>query len=109
MRLVFVTQTLDADHPVLAQTLDLVEALAQRVEELVVLAQTVGRTPDLASNVRVRVFGAPTRRGRAVRFATALAAELRRRPDAMLAHMVPLYVLLAAPLAKPLRVPLLLW
>jgi glycosyltransferase involved in cell wall biosynthesis len=109
MRLVFVTQTLDADHPVLAQTLDLVDALAQRVEELVVLAQTGGRTPDFPSNVRVRLFGAPTRRGRAVRFGTALAAELRRRPDAMLAHMVPLYVLLAAPLAKPLRVPLLLW
>ena len=43
MRLVFVTQTLDAEHPALAQTLDLVEALATRSDELIVLCASVGR------------------------------------------------------------------
>jgi glycosyltransferase involved in cell wall biosynthesis len=109
MRLVFVTQTLDADHPVLAQTLDLVGALARRTDELTVLCQSVGTHPALPPNVRVHVFGARTRAGRARRFAVALASELRRRPDALLAHMVPLYLVLAAPLARPLCVRLALW
>jgi glycosyltransferase involved in cell wall biosynthesis len=111
MRLVLVTQTLDAEHPALAQTLDLVRALAARSEELVVLCQSVGVTGELPPNVRVRVFGAGSRLGRGRRFTRALADELRRRPrpDAVLAHMVPLFLILAAPLAKPLGVRLALW
>ena len=111
MRLVLVTQTLDAEHPALAQTLDLVDALARRTEELVVLCQSVGAHPPLPPNVRVRVYGAGTRAGRGLRFVTLLAAELRKRPrpDAVLAHMVPLFLVLAAPLAKPLGVRLALW
>jgi glycosyltransferase involved in cell wall biosynthesis len=111
MRLVLVTQTLDAEHPVLAQTLDLVHALATRSEELVVLCASVGSCPQLPANVRVRVFGRPSRLGRGLAFGRALGAELRRkpRPDGVLAHMVPLFLVLAAPFAKPLRVRLLLW
>ena len=111
MRLVFVTQTLDAEHPALAQTLDLVDALAARSDELVVLCASVGAHGGLPANVRVREFGARSRLGRGVRFTRALAAELRRtpRPDAVLAHMVPLFLVLAAPLAKPLGVRLALW
>jgi glycosyltransferase involved in cell wall biosynthesis len=111
VRLVFVTQTLDADHPVLAQTLDLVQALAARSEELVVLCASTGRQPELPANVRVRVFGGGSRLGRGARFARMIAGELRRRPrpDAVLAHMVPLFLVLAAPLAKPLGTRLLLW
>ena len=39
------------------------------------------------------------------------AAVLPRatRPTAVLVHMVPLFALLAAPLVKPLRIPMLLW
>ena len=41
---------------------------------------------------------------------SALMRELARgRPAALLAHMSPVYVLLAAPLLRPLRVPMLLW
>lgn len=109
MRLVLVTQTLDAEHPALAQTLDLVRGLARRTEELAVVCQTVGTHPQLPANVRVTVFGARTRARRGARFARALAGELRRRPDGVLAHMVPLYVVLAAPLARPLGVPVGLW
>ena len=109
MGLVLVTQTLDADHPVLAQTLDLVDALARRSDELVVLCQSVGRHPEPPANVRVRVFGAPTRLGRALAFLRVLVGELRRRPDGVLAHMVPLYVVLAAPLARPLGARVALW
>ncbi len=111
MRLVFVTQTVDAEHPALGQTLDLIHTLAARSEELVVLCQSTGVLGDLPANVRIRTFGGSSRLGRGLRFERALTAELRRnpRPDAVLAHMVPLFVILAAPLAKPLGVRLALW
>lgn len=111
MRILFVTQTVDADHPVLAQTVDLVRALAARCEFVTVVCDSVHRH-DLPGNVRFRTFGAGTRLVRGLRFVRAVAASLlprQQRPDAVVVHMVPLFVLLAAPLTKPLRVPVLLW
>jgi glycosyltransferase involved in cell wall biosynthesis len=111
MRILFVTQTIDADHPVLAQTVDVVRELAARCDTVDVLCDFV-RRHDLPDNVELRTFGASTRLGRGMRFVRALAASLvprRTRPDAVLVHMIPLFALLAAPLAKPLRVPLFLW
>jgi glycosyltransferase involved in cell wall biosynthesis len=110
VRLVFVTQTIDADHPALAQTIDLVRTLAARFDSVVVLCGAVGRH-DLPANVELRTFGASSRAGRGVGFARQARAALltRRRPDAVLVHMVPLFLLLLAPIAKAARVPLLLW
>ena len=110
MRLVVLTQVVDADHPALAQTVDLVRALAARCERVVVLCDRVGRH-DLPAAVELRTFGSSTRLGRGLRFERALAPALLRgpAPDAVLAHMVPLFLLLAAPLARLRRVPLLLW
>jgi glycosyltransferase involved in cell wall biosynthesis len=108
MRLVFVTQQVDADHPVLAQTVDVLLELAARFESVDVLCDAIGRH-DMPPNVTLRTFGAATRAGRGLRFERALAAALRHRPDAVLVHMVPLFVLLAAPLVKPRRIPLVLW
>jgi glycosyltransferase involved in cell wall biosynthesis len=110
MRILFVTQTIDADHPALAQTVDLVRALAARATAVTVLCDSV-RRHELPANVEFRTFGARTRAGRTYRFLRAARAVLlsRRRPDAVLVHMVPLFLLLLAPLAKPARVRLLLW
>jgi glycosyltransferase involved in cell wall biosynthesis len=49
--------------------------------------------------------------GRGARFARSLEAELLRRPKpaAVVAHMCPIYAVLAAPLARPLGVRVLLW
>ena len=108
MRLVFVTQSVDPDDPVLAATVAKLRALEARVDELSVVAQRA--VPGvLPPGVRVRVFGSSTRAGRALRFERALAAELRTRPDAVVAHMIPLYAILAAPLARPLGVRVALW
>jgi glycosyltransferase involved in cell wall biosynthesis len=104
-----ITQTLDAEHPALAQTLDLVVALAQRCDEVAVICQTVGIHPPLPGNVRVRVFAARSRFGRGLAFLRASVSELRQRPDMVLAHMVPLYVVLLGPLAKLKGVPVALW
>ena len=107
MKLVFVTQELDPEHPALAATGSQVAALARRVDELVVLAANV--VPDrLPANVRVREFGAGLRVGRGARFEAGLARELGGL-GAVVAHMCPIYAVLAAPLVRPLRIPLVLW
>ena len=108
MRIVFATQAADPAHPVLGATLAKVRALAERCEEVVVLADTVDERA-LPENVRARSFAAPTQTMRGARYVAALAPELVERPVAVIAHMAPVFALLAAPLTKPLRVPLLLW
>jgi glycosyltransferase involved in cell wall biosynthesis len=105
-RLIFLTQAVDPAHPALAATIPKLRALAARVEEVVVLAQSAGGA-DLPSNVEVRTFGASSRPGRVVRFERELARALPG--DAVVAHMIPAYVLLASPLVRPRRIPLLLW
>jgi glycosyltransferase involved in cell wall biosynthesis len=108
MRIVFVTQAADPRHPVLGATLPKVRALAARVEEVVVIADTV-TSEALPDNCTARSFAAPSQAARGARYLAALAPELMRRPVAVVAHMSPIFALLAAPLARPLRVPLLLW
>ena len=108
-RLLFVTQTIDADHPNLAQTIDAVDALAKRCGEVVVLTDRV-RRHQLPENVSFQTFGARSRAGRAGRYLGGLVHALRAgRPDALVAHMSPFFLMLAGPLLKPMRVPLVLW
>lgn len=107
MKLVFVTQTLDPEHGSLAQTLDLVSALATRVDELVVLCRST-RWSDAPANVTVRTFDAATKVGRAVAFERALLLS-SDNADAVFVHMVPTFLVLAAPLARARKLPLLLW
>jgi glycosyltransferase involved in cell wall biosynthesis len=107
MKLVFVTQTLDPAHGSLAQTLDLVRALAGRADHVVVLCRTVD-WDEIPANVEVRTFDAGSKAGRALAFERELAGALRGA-DAVLVHMVPTFLALAAPLARARRVPLLLW
>lgn len=107
-RLVFATQRLDPDDPVLAATVPMVRALAARLDDVVVLCDSA--VPGcLPSNCRVREFGSATQIQRGARFAGALARELRPRPLGVVAHMIPLYALVAAPIVRPLRIPLVLW
>jgi glycosyltransferase involved in cell wall biosynthesis len=109
MRILFATQAIDLDDPNLAQTVDMVRALAERCSSVVVLCDRVARH-DLPGNVSFRTFGARSRLGRGLRFQAALARTVREATlDALLAHMVPEFLVLAAPVAKPARVPLLLW
>jgi len=105
-RLVFLTQSVDPAHPVLAATIPKIRALAERVDEVVVLAQS-GRGDGLPGNVEVRTFGAPSRAQRVWRFERELARALPA--DAVVAHMIPAYVVLAAPMVRARRTPLLLW
>jgi glycosyltransferase involved in cell wall biosynthesis len=106
VKLVFVTQELDPAHPALAQTIDLVQALAARVDELAVVTRDV--RVALPANASARTFDADGKLGRGIAFERALLAA-SRRADAVLAHMVPQFALLAAPIVKARRIPLLLW
>jgi glycosyltransferase involved in cell wall biosynthesis len=107
-RLIFITQQVDPGHPALAATVPKIRALAGLVDEVVVLADRVipGTLPD---NCRSSSFASRTKAGRGLRFEAAVTRELRPRPVAIVAHMCPIYAVLAAPLARPLGVPLLLW
>jgi glycosyltransferase involved in cell wall biosynthesis len=107
-KLVFITQQVDPGHPALAATVPKIRALAERVDEVVVLADraVAGTLPD---NCRSLSFAARGKTRRGARFQTLLAREILPRPVAIVAHMCPIYAVLAAPLARPLRVPLLLW
>jgi glycosyltransferase involved in cell wall biosynthesis len=105
-KLIFCTQKLDPDDPVLAATVPMARALASRVDQLVVLCDTATIELD---NATIHEFGAGTQFQRGAKFTAALAHELRPKPIGVVAHMVPLYVVLAAPLTRPLGIPLVLW
>jgi glycosyltransferase involved in cell wall biosynthesis len=105
-RLVFMTQSVDPAHPALAATIPKIRALAARADEVVVLAQS-GGGDGLPANVELRSFGASSRPGRVWRFEREVSRALPA--DAVVAHMIPAYVVLAAPLVRPRRTPLLLW
>ncbi len=107
-KLVFITQVVDPADANLGATSAKIAALARRVDEVVVVCDR-GVEGVLPSNCRLRVFGAPTRAQRAVRYVTAIVSELRERPVAVVGHMVPLYTIVAAPFVRARRVPLVLW
>ena len=106
MKLVFVTQEVDPAHGVLAQTVDLVTALAARFDELAVVARRIDG--PLPANASGRTFDAPSRAGRVLAFERALLAATSGA-DAAFVHMVPEFAVLAAPLVRVRRIPLMLW
>jgi glycosyltransferase involved in cell wall biosynthesis len=110
MRAIFVTQEVDPASPVLGATVAKIRALAGSVDQVTVLADRAvdGALPE---NCAVRLFRSRTRAGRGVRFETALVRELARGPRTcfVLAHMCPIYAVLAAPVARPLGCRVLLW
>ncbi len=107
-RLIFVTQKADPVDPVLGATVPKIRALAARVDELIVFAAS-SVPGSLPENCRVLHFGAGTKALRGVRYETSLVRSLRPRPFALVAHMCPIYAVLAAPVLRPLRIPIVLW
>jgi glycosyltransferase involved in cell wall biosynthesis len=107
-RLIFVTQRIDPEHPNLAAATAMVRALAERVDEVVVIA--LHATPGvLPENCTVHEIGASRRALRGIAYQRALARSLRPRPLGLVAHMSPIYAVLAAPILRPLGIPIVLW
>jgi glycosyltransferase involved in cell wall biosynthesis len=110
VRAVFVTQRIDPSDPVLGAATAKVAALSAILDEVIVLADAAVEDA-LPENCRVCLYRSASRPGRGLRFEAALARELARRPRPafVLAHMCPIFAVLAAPLARPLGVRVLLW
>jgi len=107
-KLVFITQVVDPDDPNLGASCAKIAALARRVDDVVVVCDR-GRADVLPDNCRLLTFGASSRPRRAARYVAAIRNAMRVRPDAVVAHMIPLYAIAAAPFARPRGVPLMLW
>ncbi|HLI57125.1 MAG TPA: glycosyltransferase family 4 protein [Actinomycetota bacterium] len=113
-RLVFVTQVIDPAHPVLGITLDLVRALGAQLDVTVIANSVSGMPEGLPAEVISlgKESGAP-RSVRTARYLRAVETVTRHglagRAAALLAHMCPIYLTTAAPIAKPRGVRMLLW
>ena len=109
-RVVFITQRFDPGDPNLAIVVPQVAAIARRVDEVVVVADTV-EAGSLPPNARAHSFRSKTKLGRGLRLLVIVARELPglRRGGAVVAHMCPVYAIVVAPLVRPARVPLVMW
>jgi glycosyltransferase involved in cell wall biosynthesis len=112
LRVLMITQMVDRADPLLGFTHTWVNALAERVAHLHVLALSVGQH-DLPENVTLHSMGKErgARRVRRLWNFTRVVAPLalRRRVDVAFVHMAPLYAILAAPWARLARLPVVMW
>lgn len=110
MKLLFLTQVLDANDAVLGFVPRWVGGLARHCERVRVVALETGDLSTLPANVDVRVVG---RRGvirRWLRYRSILSEALAKDGfDAVLAHMVPRYALVAEGPARRAKAGLYLW
>lgn len=110
MKLLFLTQVLDANDAVLGFVPRWVRGLAERTERTRVVALEVGDASELPDNVDVRELGRRGKIGRYLKNRGFLNEALGRDGfDAVLAHMVPRYALLAAGRARASGAGLFLW
>jgi glycosyltransferase involved in cell wall biosynthesis len=112
MRLLIFNLATDIDDPILGFTTHWIGALARRVEFIHVITMRAGRL-DVADNVRVHSAGKEkgySEARRVVEFYRILWRVLRHeRIDACFSHMIPLFTMMAAPLLKARRIPLVTW
>lgn len=110
MKLVFLTQVVDSGDAVLGFVSRWLQGLARHCEEVRVIALELGDTSDLPHNVSLRAVGRQGRLLRYLRYKRHLAEALRDEGfDAVLAHMVPRYSLLAARPARRAGAGSFLW
>jgi len=110
MRWLMLTRLLDPADDIVGFAARWVAELAARVDQLDVICQE-DRGAELPPNVTVYRMGKETGAGRLAQ-AVRLTAHLRRlvpQVDGVFCHMIPRYVLFAAPWARFYRRPLLHW
>ena len=110
MKLLFLTQVLDLQHGVLGFVVRWVAEFAKHTDSVRVVALEVGDTTGLPDNVDWIEIGREGRFGRYFKYKSALNKSLGRDGyDAVLAHMVPRYALVAAGPAKRHGARLYMW
>ncbi len=110
MKLLFLTQTIDANDAVLGFVPRWIEGLARHCERVRIVALDAGDVSTLPKNVDVRLVGRKGRLGRWLRYRSILDEALRKDGfDVVLAHMVPRYALVAAGPARRNGARVYLW
>jgi glycosyltransferase involved in cell wall biosynthesis len=110
MKLLIVTQKVDARDPIMGFFHRWLLEFAGRCESVVVLGLMTGEY-DLPANIAVHSLGKERGKGKMrqiLRFYRLLWKE-RKRYDAIFVHMTPVWVVLGWPVAAILRKPLYLW
>ncbi len=112
MRILLFNLVTDVDDPILGFTTRWIRALAKRVEFIHVITMRAGRI-EVPENVRVYSVG--KERGysegrRALEFYRLLLRVLREdHIDICFSHMIPIFTILAAPVLKAKRIPMITW
>lgn len=110
MRLLFITQVLDRQDAVLGFVPRWIDGLAANVEQVRVIALSIGDLSGLASNVDVRVVGRKGTIRRYLRYRSFLREAFARDGfDTLLAHMIPRYSTVAAGSARRAGARHFLW
>jgi len=112
MRLLLFNLATDVDDPVLGFTTGWIRAIARHVEFVHVITMRVGHL-EIPDNVRVYSVG--KERGyseprRAIEFYRHLLRVLQNdKIDLCFSHMMPLFTVMAGPLLKARRIPVVTW
>jgi glycosyltransferase involved in cell wall biosynthesis len=107
---IFISQAVDCDDPVVPHTVRWIEALARKpgVDHAAVLALRTGRY-QLPGNVAVYRFGRSNRLGTLWAFYRGVVRSLRRRPDFIFIHQGGPYPALLLPVKPFARIPVVQW
>ena len=112
MKLLLFNLATDADDPILGFTTRWIQALAKRVEFIHVITMRAGKV-EVPENVQVYSVGKEkgySEPRRAVEFYRHLFRVLREDCiDACFSHMIPIFTILAAPVLKAKRIPIVTW
>ncbi len=112
MRLLIFNLATDLDNPTQGFNTRWIWALAKRVEFINVITMRAGRV-DVPRNVRVYSVGKEkgfSEPRRAMEFYRHLFRILREdRIDVCFSHMIPIFSILAAPVLKAKRIPIVTW
>jgi glycosyltransferase involved in cell wall biosynthesis len=112
VRVLAITPKVDPDDDLLGFVHTWMSRLAARVDRLYVL-QLWQTSATLPSNARLISLGKDGGRGKPGQLAEFVRVVgglcLRRRVDAVLAHMGPIFAVLAAPFCRAAGIPLALW
>jgi glycosyltransferase involved in cell wall biosynthesis len=112
MRLLLFNMAMDLDDPLLEFVVYWVRALAQRVERVHIITMRAGRV-EVPENVRVYSVGKEkgySEPRRLIEFYKILARILREeRVDVCFSHMIPIFSVLASPMLRAKRIPIVTW
>lgn len=112
MRILVFNLVMDVNHPILGFTTRWIEALAHKTEHVYVVTMYAGKVV-VPSNVQVYSVGRErgySKQRRVLNFYKHLFHILRNeRVNACFSHMIPILSILAAPILRPLHIPIITW